>query len=47
MLKVKTFIAKWLYKITRDKKWVRLYKILIDEQIEKEIEEVYHELNNC
>ena len=47
MPKVKIFIAKWLYKITRDKKWVHLYEALINEQIREEIEEVYNELNNC
>lgn len=46
MLKVKMFIAKWLYKITNDKRWVHLYVDLFNEQIQRDIEEVHNELNN-
>lgn len=44
MLKVKMFIARWLYKITNSKRWVHLYIDLLDEQIKEDIEEVYNEL---
>lgn len=35
MLKVKMFIVKWLYKITNDKRWVRLYIDLMDIQVRR------------
>ena len=43
MRKVKLFVARWLYKITNSKRWVRLYVDLLNEQIKEEIEEVYHD----
>lgn len=46
MLKVKMFIAKWLYKITGNKRWVHLYVKALNEQIQRDIEEVHNELNN-
>ena len=46
MLKVKMFIAKWLCKITGNKRWVHLYVKTLNEQIQRDIEEVYDELNN-
>ena len=42
MLKVKMFIARWLYKITNDKRRVHLYVDLLDKQIQRDIEEVYN-----
>lgn len=47
MLKVKMFIAKWLYKITSNKRWVHLYVKVLNEQIQRDIEEVYDDINNC
>lgn len=45
MLKVKMFIAKWLCKITHgNKRWVHLYVDLFNEQIQRDIEEIYNEL---
>lgn len=45
MLKVKMFIARWLYKITNSKRWVHLYVDLLNEQIKEDINKSYKEVS--